>query len=145
MKMSLSTVLEKGTWIGLASSVIMLLVCIMLGALLIVKGVLPPSMQSVWVYASCALAAFTGSMVSRKGKGNGGSALATTLLLYGLLWIMALASSKPLTFGTHGLWITAAVLGGGLLAGIIRKGSSRKKRAKHMTKTVAKRRNRAVT
>lgn len=143
--MSLSTVLGKGTWIGLASSVIMLLVCIVLGALLIVKGVLPPSMQSVCVYASCALAAFTGSMVSRKGKGNGGSALATTLLLYGLLWIMALASSKPLTFGTHGLWITGAVLGGGLLAGIIRKGSSRKKRAKHMTKTVAKRRNRAVT
>ena len=120
MKMSLSTVLGKGTWIGLASSVIMLLVCIMLGALLIVKGVLPPSMQSVWVYASCALSAFTGSMVSRKGKGNGDSALATTLLLYGLLWIMALASSKPLTFGTHGLWITGAVLGGGLLAGITR-------------------------
>ena len=45
--MSLSTVLGKGTWIGLASSVIMLLVCIVLGALLIVKGVLPPSMQSV--------------------------------------------------------------------------------------------------
>ena len=143
--MSLSTVLGKRTWIGLASSVIMLLVCIMLGALLIVKGMMPPSMQSVWVYASCALAAFTGSMVSRKGKGNGGSAPATTLLLYGLLWIVALASSRPLTFGTHGLWITGAVLSGGLLAGIIRKGSSRKKRTKHMTKNVAKRRNRAVT
>ena len=121
----------------------MLLVCIMLGALLIVKGVLPPSMQPVWVYASCALAAFTGSLVSRKG--NSGSALATTLLLYGLLWIVALASSSPLDFGAHGLWITGAVLCGGLLAGIIRKGSSRKKRTKHMTKTVAKRRNRAVT
>ena len=145
MKMSLSTVLGKQTWIGLATSVIMLLVCIMLGALLIVKGVLPPSMQPVWVYASCALAAFVGSLVSRKGKGTGGSALAATLLLYGLLWIVALASSKPLDFGAHGLWITGAVLGGGLLAGIIRKGSSRKKRTKHMTKNAAKRRNRAVT
>ena len=144
--MSLSTVLGKQTWIGLATSVIMLLVCIMLGALLIVKGVLSPSMQPVWVYASCALAAFVGSLVSRKGKGTtGGSALAATLLLYGLLWIVALASSKPLDFGAHGLWITGAVLGGGLLAGIIRKGSSRKKRTKHMTKNVAKRRNRAVT
>ena len=102
-------------------------------------------MQPVGVYASCALAAFAGSLISRKGKGTGGSALAATLLLYGLLWIVALASSKPLDFGAHGLWITGAVLGGGLLAGIIRKGSSRKKRTKHMTKTVAKRRNRAVT
>lgn len=143
--MSLGKVLGMRTWIGLASSVILLLLCIMLGALLIVKGVLPPTMQPMWVYASCALAAFTGGLVSRKGKEDRGTALVTTLLLYGLLWIVALASSKPLAFDAHGLWITGTVLGGGLLAGIIGKGKGRKKRTKHMTKTVAKRRNRAVT
>lgn len=143
--MSLGTMFGVRTWIGLAVSVILLLLCVMAGALLLVQGMLPASMQPAWVYASCALAAFIGGLTSQKGEDSRSTAFLTALLLYALLWIIALASSVPLAFGLHGSWITGTILGGGLLASAIGKKKGRKKRGKHSVRGTAKRRSRMVT
>ena len=68
--MSFVGLFGKRTWLGLASAVAALLLCVMLGALLVVKGVLPSGMTVWWVYGSCGLAAFLGGCMARKGGGE---------------------------------------------------------------------------
>ena len=143
--MSFVGLFGKRTWLGLAAAVAALLLGIMLGALLVVKGALPSGMTAWWVYGSCGLAAFLGGCVARKGGGEAILSLITAALLYALLWGVALASSQPLDFQSHGLWITGAVFGGGLLSGILYKGRKRKKQAKRQAPAAVKRRRRAVT
>lgn len=143
--MSFVGLFGKRTWLGLAAAVAALLLWVMLGALLVVKGVLPSGMVAWWVYGSCGLAAFLGGCVARKGGGEAILSLITAALLYALLWCVALASSQPLDFQGNGLWITGAVFGGGLLSGILYKGQKRKKQAKRQAPAAVKRRRRAVT
>ena len=135
----------KRTWLGLAASVAALLLLVMLGALLVVKGILPSGMTAGWVYGSCGLAAFLGGRVARKSGGEAILSLITAALLYVLLWCVALASSQPLDFQSHGLWITGAVFGGGFLSGVLCRGKKRKKQTKRQAPAAVKRRRRAVT
>lgn len=108
--MSFVGLFGKRTWLGLASAVAALLLCVMLGALLVVKGALPSGMVEWWVYGGCGLAAFLGGCMARKGGGEAVLSLITAALLYALLWCVALASSQPVDFQSHGLWITARCL-----------------------------------
>lgn len=96
--MSFVGLFGKRTWLGLASAVAALLLCVMLGALLVVKGALPSGMTVWWVYGSCGLAAFLGGCMARKGGGEAVLSLITAALLYALLWCVALASSQPVDF-----------------------------------------------
>lgn len=143
--MSFVGLFGKRTWLGLAAAVATLLLWIMLGALLIVKEALPFEAAAGWIYGGCGLAAFLGGCAARKNGGETILALITATLLYALLWGVALASSQPLDFHSHGLWITGAVLGGGLLSGLLRKGRKRKKQVKRQAPATVKRRKRAVT
>ena len=143
--MTLGKLLGKRTWLGLGVAVAFLLLGIMLGALLIVKGTLPPAMMAGWVYGTCALAALIGGCVAGKGSGEPLLPLMVALLLYGMLWIAALSTSDPIAFAAGGWWITGGVWGGGLLACVLCRGKKRKKRAKYSAKTAVKRRKRAVT
>ena len=143
--MSFVGLFGKRTWLGLAAAVAALLLGIMLGALLVVKGALPSGMTAWWVYGSCGLAAFLGGCVARKGGGEAILSLITAALLYALLWCVALASSQPLDFQRNGLWITGAVFGGGFLACVLCRGKKRKKQAKRQAPAAAKQRRRAVT
>ena len=138
--MSFVGLFGKRTWLGLTVAVSALLLWIMLGALFVVKEALPSSMVEWWVYGGCGLAAFLGGCVARKGGGEAVLSLITAALLYALLWCVALASSQPLDFQSHGLWITGAVFGGGLLSGILYKGRKRKKQAKRQAPAAAKQR-----
>ena len=117
----------------------------MLGALLVVKGALPSGMVEWWVYGGCGLAAFLGGCMARKGGGEAVLSLITAALLYALLWCVVLASSQPVDFQSHGLWITGAVFGGGFLACVLCRGKKRKKQAKRQAPAAIKRRRRAVT
>lgn len=143
--MSFVGLLGKRTWLGLAAAVVALLLWVMLGALLVVKGALPSGMAIWWVYGGCGLAAFLGGGVARKGGGEVILSLITAALLYALLWCVALVSSQPLDFQRNGLWITGAVFGGGLLSTVLYRGRKRKKQAKRQAPAAAKRRRRAVT
>ena len=143
--MALGKLLGKRTWLGFGVAAALLLFGIMLGALLIVKGTLPPTMMAGWVYGACALAALLGGCTAGKGSGEPLLPVMVALLLYGVMWIVALASSEPITFSEKGLWITGCVWGGGLMACALCRGKKRKKRAKYPAKTAVKRRKRAVT
>ncbi len=143
--MTLGKLLGKRTWLGLGIAVALLLLGIMLGALLIVKGTLPPTMMMAWVCGCCALAVLVGGCVAGKGSGEPLLPLMVALLLYGALWIAALATSEPINFAANGWWITGCVWGGGSLACVLCRRKKRKKRAKYPVKTAVKRRKRAVT
>lgn len=143
--MALGKLLCKRTWLGLGVAVALLLLGIMLGSLLIVKGTFPPTMMTGWVYGACALAALIGGCTAGKRSGEPLLPLMVALLLYGMLWIAALSTSDPIAFAVDGWWITGCVWGGGLLACVLCRGKKRKKRAKYPAKTAVKRRKRAVT
>ena len=57
----------------------------------------------------------------------------------------AVCGDAPVAFGQNGLYLTAAVWGGGLLAGLIGGRPRRKKAAAHRRRTVDKRGKRSVT
>lgn len=141
--MKVSELFGKRTWLGLLLAAAALLLCIMLGALLVVRGMLPPVAQTPWVCGSCAVAALLGGLAAGKGSGGSLARLMVAALLLGLMWIVALGSGAPITFGAGGLWITGCVLGGGLLACLLRGG--RRKRGKRMARGTAQRRRRTVT
>ena len=142
--MTLGESLGKRTWLGLAVSAALLMLWVMVGALLITKGTLPADVVDGYLYGGCAVATLLAGLIAGKGRGGRLRPLIIALLLYAALWIVALASSQPLQFADRGLWITASVFGGGLLASLLRGGQKRKKRGKRQAQPIAKRRKRAA-
>lgn len=140
--MSLGAVLGKRTWLGVAMASAALLLWVMAGALLVTKRMLPVGMVDGWLYGGCVMAALLAGFVAGKGKLL---PLVTAVLLYAVLWVVALSSSQPLDFSGRGLWVTAAMLGGGLLSSLLLGGKKKKKRGKRQIPAAARRRKRAAT
>lgn len=140
--MKVSELFRKRTWLGLLLAVVVLLLCIMVGALLIVRGVIPPLAQMPWVCGSCMIAALLGGLAAGRGRGSPLVRLMVAALLLSLMWIAALGSGAPITFGSDGVWIIGCVLGGGLLSCLL---GGRRKRGKRAAKRTAQRRRRTVT
>lgn len=142
--MTLGESLGKCTWLGLAVSIVLLMLWVMTGALLITKETLPASVMDGWLYGGCTVATLLAGLIAGKGRASRLRPLIIALLLYAALWIAALASSQPLEFADCGLWITAAVFAGGLLASLLQGGQRRKKRGKRQAHPIAKRRKRTA-
>ena len=142
--MTLGEYLGKRTWLGLAGAAVLLMLWVMAGALLMTKGTLPLEAADGWLYGGCAMATLLAGLIAGKGRGDRLQPLIISLLLYAVLWIVALASSQPLQFASRGLWITAAIFGGGLLASLLQGGRKRKKRGKRQLPTAARRRKKAA-
>ena len=143
-RMSLGAVLGKRTWLGVALASAALLLWVMAGALLVTKCMLPVGMVDGWLYGGCVMAALLAGFVAGKGRGGRLLPLVTAVLLYAVLWVVALSSSQPLDFSGRGLWITAAMLGGGLLSSLLLGGKKKKKRGKRQISAAARRRKRAA-
>ena len=110
--------LGRRTWLGLAVSLLIWAGMGLLGAGLMLKG-LVPEMTGEWLAVSWAAASFTGGLVALKGKQKRLlRAAMQSVLLYSLLWAMAFSIQTELSFGVHGVQITAAVFGGGLAAAL---------------------------
>lgn len=145
--MSWKDLLGKGTWWGMAAAAGSLLLLLGTASLLLLRGVLPESAMSAAVCVSLALSCFCGGRIAAR-RGDGGTlprALAVSVCVYGAMWLTALGGDAPVAFGQNGLYLTAAVWGGGLLAGLIGGRPRRKKAAAHRRLTVDKRRKRSVT
>lgn len=145
--MSWKDLLGKGTWWGMAAAAGSLLLLLGTASLLLLRGVLPESAMSAAVCVSLALSCFCGGRIAAR-RGDGGTlprALAVSACVYGAMWLTALGGDAPVAFGQNGLYLTAAVWGGGLLAGLIGGRPRRKKAAAHRRLTVDKRRKRSVT
>ena len=145
--MSWKDLLGKGTWWGMAAAAGSLLLLLGTASLLLLRGVLPESAMSAAVCVSLALSCFCGGRIAAR-RGDGGTlprALAGSACVYGAMWLTALGGDAPVAFGQNGLYLTAAVWGGGLLAGLIGGRPRRKKAAAHRRRTVDKRGKRSVT
>ena len=145
--MSWKDLLGKGTWWGMAAAAGSLLLLLGTASLLLLRGVLPESAMSAAVCVSLALSCFCGGRIAAR-RGDGGTlprALAVSACVYGAMWLTALGGDAPVAFGQNGLCLTAAVWGGGLLAGLIGGRPRRKKATAHRRRTVDKRRKRSVT
>lgn len=145
--MSWKDLLGKGTWWGMAAAAGSLLLLLGTASLLLLRGVLPESAMSAAVCVSLALSCFCGGRTAAR-RGDGGTlprALAVSACVYGAMWLTALGGDAPVAFGQNGLYLTAAVWGGGLLAGLIGGRPRRKKAAAHRRRTVDKRGKRSVT
>ena len=127
--MSFGRLLGKHAWIGLALAVAMLLLSVMVGGILAVRGVIPAEGMTPWVVAGCGLAAAAGGCAAGKGRGSL-CAVVVSLLLYGVMWIAALATSEPLNFSLHGVEISCAVMGGGLLSSLLCRGGKKKRKTR---------------
>lgn len=128
--MSLEKLFGKRTWLGLAAELAMLLAWVAVGAQLVTGGVLPVTLREPWLLAGCLLSSLLGGALAVRGGGERLCGLLPALLLYGLLWVAALASSAPLDFQARGLKLTACILGGGLLAALPRRKGRRRRRPK---------------
>ena len=145
--MSWKDLLGKGTWWGMAAAAATLLLLLGVASLLLLRGVLPESAMMAAVCVSLALSCFCGGRIAAR-RGESGTlprALAVSACVYGAMWLTALGGDAPVAFGQNGLYHTAAVWGGGLLACVLCRGRKRKKRAKYPARTAEKRRKRAVT
>ena len=145
--MSWKDLLGQGTWGGMAAAAGSLLLLLGTASLLLLRGVLPESAMSAAVCVSLALSCFCGGRIAAR-RGDGGTlprALAVSACVYGAMWLTARGGDAPVAFGQNGLYLTAAVWGGGLLAGLIGGRPRRKKAAAHRRRTVDKRGKRSVT
>ena len=110
---ALGAVLGKRTWLGAGAILLAAAGGCALGALLVVKGVLPEGGALAWGCGCWALAAFAGGRVAVRGRGEGTltAALAAGAAAYLLAWLVGAAIGDP-TFRTGGLYLTAAIFGG---------------------------------
>ena len=115
---ALGAVLGKRTWLGAGAILLAAAGGCALGALLVVKGILPEGGALAWGCGCWALAAFAGGRVAVRGKGEGTltAALAAGAAAYLLAWLAGAAIGDP-TFRTGGLYLTAAIFGGAGAAG----------------------------
>lgn len=125
---ALGAVLGKRTWLGAGAILLAAAGGCALGALLVVKGVLPEGGALAWGCGCWALAAFAGGRVAVRGRGEGTltAALTAGAAAYLLAWLAGAAIGDP-TFRTGGLYLTAAIFGGAGAAGLL--GSSPRKSA----------------
>lgn len=132
--MSAGILFGKRTWIGIGVTIGVLILMLLLGALLIVRGILPMGAVSPWLWVSYGLAVLIGGRVAATGQGRQLCALVPGVVLYILAWLLALCSECTIDFAANGLGITAAIAIGMLIAFM---SSSRKK--KHRRNKAAKR------
>lgn len=119
---ALGAVLGKRTWLGAGAILLAAAGGCALGALLVVKGVLPEGGALAWGCGCWALAAFAGGRVAVRGRGEG-----TLTAAYLLAWLVGAAIGDP-TFRTGGLYLTAAIFGGAGAAGLLGSRPRKKRR-----------------
>ena len=123
--MSIGILLGKRTWLGILLAFAVTLLLDAVGALLLVKGVLPVSVMTGWSVGSWALGSFAGVRISlRPDCGSLPVALAAALLIYGIVWAVGLSAYDTAGFR---LGVTAAVFGGGLLAALLPKRAGKRR------------------
>ena len=107
--MSAGILFGKRTWIGFGIAVGILLIMVLLGALFIVRGLLPMGAVSPWLWVSYGVAAFAGGRVAAAGQGRKLCAFIPGIFVYVLAWLLALCSECMIDFAANGLGITIAV------------------------------------
>lgn len=144
--MSWKKLAGKGTWLGVAAALAVLLAGLGLSALLLLRGAVPEGAMRPLVWFVSGAACFCGGRVAvRKGAAPPlPQALAVSACVYALLWLAVLAGETEPQFAAGGLTQTCAVWLGGLLAGVLGT-KRRKKKSPYPRRKGTERRKRSVT
>lgn len=126
--MNIGVLFGRRTWIGFGAALILMVLWLMLGALLAVRGIVSDGIV-VWIAAGYLVSSFLGGCVAGKGQGRRLCAMVPALLLYVVVWLLALCSERVVDFASCGVWYTAAVALGAAAAWI-RCGGKKKRRGK---------------
>ena len=126
----------KRTWWGFGVASGVLIVTLLIGALLVVRGILPMEAVSLWLWLSYGVSALSGGRVAAMGQGRDIRAVVPGTALYVLAWLLALCSDCTINFTANGLGITLAVAAGVLLA--LMGGKRRKKGTRKMKRATVK-------
>lgn len=115
----------KKTWLGLGFALALAAALNALGALLLTRGMVPMTAARLWVLGSWAVGSFLGTRAAvRAGSGSLPIAAAVGAGLYGIVWAIGLATWRTAAFHWD---VTAAILGGALLAGLLGPGKVKKR------------------
>lgn len=139
--MQIDMFLNRRTGIGFGAAVCSMVLSLLLCALLLVRGVLPMSAATVWLWISYGLAALLGGRIAAAKQGGRLCAFFPAAFLYVLIWLLALGCKGEINFTAFGIGVTAAVIVGTLLA-YMTAGSKRKKRSSYSKKRPAARTSR---
>lgn len=112
--MNVGMLFGKRTWIGFGVSVMGMITLLSLGALLVIKGVIPMNITPLWLWISYGIAAMVGGRIA--GKSLRVCAFMPAGLLYIVAWGMALCSECEISFIANGAGITVAVAAGAIIA-----------------------------
>lgn len=107
--MNLEKFFGKRTWIGVCVSFSVIMVFLLLGALFLVRGIVPMKLTSLCLCLSYGAAALTGGCVAAAGQKNRVCALLPGVVLYVTAWLAALCSENGIDFSANGIGITVAV------------------------------------
>lgn len=131
----MGVILDRRLWIGLAAAIVTVIAGFALTALLIGREWLAESRVLPAVCMTYALAALLGGGIVVVGRDR---RLPRAMLLCGILYvtvcIVALSSGQAIHFIPDGLWITAAILCGGIASALVM--PAKGKRAKRHNRTV---------
>lgn len=125
----LGAILGKRTWLGAGAILLSAAGGCALGALLMVKGVLPETGTLAWSCGCWVLASFAGARLAIRGRGEGTlpAALAAALAAYPLAWLAGVALGDPSFRGGRPVSDCRPVCGAAA-AGLLGSGRPRKKR-----------------
>ena len=136
--MSVGILFGKRTWIGVGAAISTLLLMVLLGSLLIVRGILPMEAVSPWLWLSYGLAAFAGGCLAAAGQGRKLCAFMPGTMVYVLAWLLALCSECRIDFASNGPGITVAVGIGMLVAFMGCRGKKKRRRSRSVKRPSAK-------
>lgn len=125
--MHMGMIIDRRTGIGFGTSICFIVLSLLLCALLLVRGALPMSAAVAWLWGSYGLAALFGGRVAAAGQGRKLCAFLPAMLLYALVWLLALSCKGEINFASLGIGTTIAVMAGALLAYMTVGGKRRKK------------------
>lgn len=132
----LEIIRSKKLWIGLGVAALVVLVTCALGALGVVKGILPQKSEMGWICGSYVVSGLIGTWIAAKGeKGTLLRALIFALLMLVIIWVISLTCSNGVRLTDGGWKLASAAVAGCLAAGIMTGGrKSKTKRHKQISK-----------
>ena len=125
--MAMRIAVDKRTGVGFGVTVAFMMLSLMVCAFFLVRGVVPERAVNLWLWISYGLAAMLGGRIASAGKGRQVCALFPAILLYVLVWLLALSCKGNIQFFTQGTGSTIAIAIGSLFS-LLTAGKPKKKK-----------------
>lgn len=134
---------HRSMLIGAVLSIAFICIALAVGAGLIASGVIGPGVEVIVICAAIFLGTIPGGMLSAGKKRQLSSSFINALIVYVVMWGVALASGRPIRLDTTGITVTLCLFAGSMVGGMVRPNpKNRKHKAK---KSLAKEKRNKTT